>query len=103
MRAAGDNADEEDGAGVGEIDPDDKQFTEAGAGETKLGWFDGVFTPCLLNIFGVIMFLRLSFVAGQAGLLLGTVIITLSNIVTGKERKRYCSNSIRMCLFCTML
>ena len=65
------SADEEDGTGMGKINPEDKQFTEVGAGENKLGWFDGVFTPCLLNIFGVIMFLRLSFVAGQAGLLLG--------------------------------
>ena len=50
---------------------------------TLLTWWDGVMVPCLLNIWGVIMFLRLGWVVGQAGILLGTVIITLSNVVTG--------------------
>ena len=50
---------------------------------TKLTWWDGVMVPCLLNIWGVIMFLRLGWVVGQAGILLGTAIITLSNVVTG--------------------
>ena len=49
---------------------------------TKLGWFKGVMVPCLLNIWGVIMFLRLSWVVGQAGIILAIAIITLSNIVT---------------------
>jgi solute carrier family 12 sodium/potassium/chloride transporter 2 len=57
----------------------------ASAAETvkTLTWWDGVMIPCLLNIWGVIMFLRLGWVVGQAGILLGTAIITLSNIVTG--------------------
>ena len=37
---------------------------------------------CLLNIFGVIMFLRLGWVVGQAGIILGIVIILLSGVVT---------------------
>ncbi len=49
---------------------------------TKLGWFNGVMVPCLLNIWGVIMFLRLTWVVGQAGIILAVAIITLSNIVT---------------------
>ena len=37
---------------------------------------------CLLNIFGVIMFLRLGWVVGQAGIILGIVIILMSGVVT---------------------
>mmetsp|Transcript_17137 Transcript_17137/g.30707 ORF Transcript_17137/g.30707 Transcript_17137/m.30707 type:complete len:903 (-) Transcript_17137:328-3036(-) len=48
----------------------------------KFGTWDGVFVSCLLNIFGVIMFLRLPWVVGQAGIILTLVIIILSNIVT---------------------
>ena len=55
----------------------------ATATRTLLTWWNGVMVPCLLNIWGVIMFLRLGWVVGQAGILLGTAIITLSNIVTG--------------------
>ncbi|KAL9641651.1 hypothetical protein ABK040_016882 [Willaertia magna] len=36
----------------------------------KLGWIMGVLIPCILSIFGVILYLRLGFVIGQAGLLL---------------------------------
>lgn len=37
---------------------------------------------CLLNIWGVMLFLRLSWVVGQAGIGLGSVIILLSMVVT---------------------
>ena len=55
---------------------------DAEAKAVKLNWFDGVMVPCLLNIWGVIMFLRLSWVVGQAGIILGIAVITLSNVVT---------------------
>ncbi|XP_053405813.1 solute carrier family 12 member 1-like isoform X2 [Mercenaria mercenaria] len=48
----------------------------------KFGWIQGVLVRCLLNIFGVMLFLRLSWVTGQAGIGLATVIIALSGIVT---------------------
>ena len=48
----------------------------------KFGWFEGVYMRCLLNIWGVMLFLRLSWVVGQAGLIEGLAIITLSNVVT---------------------
>ncbi len=51
-------------------------------GVIKFGWFDGVFMRCLLNIWGVMLFLRLTWVVGQSGLLEGLAIITLSNVVT---------------------
>lgn len=49
---------------------------------TKFGTWKGVFVSCLLNIFGVIMFLRLGWVVGNEGILGATLIIILSSIVT---------------------
>ena len=48
----------------------------------QFGTFGGVFTPTLLTILGVIMFLREGWVVGNAGLLGGAVIITLSFAIT---------------------
>ncbi|XP_046400819.1 solute carrier family 12 member 3-like isoform X1 [Ischnura elegans] len=48
----------------------------------KFGWLEGVFMRCLLNIWGVMLFLRLSWVVGQAGVGEGVAVICLSNIVT---------------------
>ena len=49
---------------------------------SKFGTWDGVFVSCLLNIFGVIMFLRLGWVVGQAGIVHGIAIILLGGVVT---------------------
>ena len=46
------------------------------------GTFGGVFTPTLLTILGVIMYLRLGWVVGNAGLLGGLLIILLANGIT---------------------
>lgn len=48
----------------------------------KFGWIKGVLFGCLLNIWGVMLYLRLSWVVGQAGIGLATVIILLSAVVT---------------------
>ncbi|XP_047506432.1 bumetanide-sensitive sodium-(potassium)-chloride cotransporter [Pieris napi] len=47
----------------------------------KLGWIQGVLIPCLLNIWGVMLFLRISWVVSQAGIGLSLVIIAISAIV----------------------
>jgi len=58
----------------------EKMIVEPGAAK-QFGTWDGVFASCLLNIFGVIMFLRLPWVVGQAGVPLAVVIICLSGVV----------------------
>ena len=72
---------------------------------SKLGVFSGVFVPCVLSIWGIILFLRFGFIIGQAGVM-GTMAmfivgyainifttmslsaISTNGTVRGKERKR---------------
>ncbi|VVC37173.1 SLC12A transporter, C-terminal,Amino acid permease/ SLC12A domain [Cinara cedri] len=44
----------------------------------KLGWIKGVLVPCLLSIWGVMLFLRMPWILGQAGILDSLVIIFIS-------------------------
>ncbi|MCA8953458.1 MAG: amino acid permease, partial [Planctomycetes bacterium] len=48
----------------------------------RLGTFAGVFTPSILTILGIILFLRLGYVVGDAGLLRALAIIALANAVS---------------------
>ncbi|WP_297766104.1 amino acid permease [uncultured Muriicola sp.] len=50
--------------------------------QKKFGTFGGVFTPTLLTILGVIMYLRLGWVVGNAGLLGTWLIIVISFAIT---------------------
>jgi hypothetical protein len=47
-----------------------------------LGTFAGVFTPSILTILGIILFLRLGYVVGSAGLGRSLVIIALANVIS---------------------
>ena len=49
---------------------------------TGFGTFGGVFTPCVLTILGVIMFLRFGYVVGNAGLLNTLLILAAAKIIT---------------------
>merc|ERR1719288_48867 len=49
----------------------------------KFGWIEGVYMRCLLNIWGVMLFLRLTWVIGQCGIWQGLMVITACNIITG--------------------
>ena len=48
----------------------------------KFGMWDGVFARCLLNIFGVIMFLRVPWMVAYAGVLNSLLIIIVSVVIT---------------------
>ncbi|XP_036338129.1 bumetanide-sensitive sodium-(potassium)-chloride cotransporter-like isoform X2 [Rhagoletis pomonella] len=60
------------------------QDPEAGNmnGAFKFGWIKGVLIRCLLNIWGVMLFLRLSWVVGQAGIIEGFILILTTTVVT---------------------
>ena len=46
------------------------------------GTFAGVFTPSILTIIGVVMYLRFGWVLGNVGLTKTLVIVTLSSTIT---------------------
>lgn len=48
----------------------------------KFGTFAGVFTPSLLTILGVIMFMRLGWVVGNAGLIGAIIIIIIAHVIS---------------------
>jgi amino acid transporter len=52
------------------------------SGERQLGTFLGVFTPTILTILGVIMYLRVGWLVGNLGLLRVLVIVALANAIT---------------------
>jgi len=60
------------------LQPDDAPIS----GRKQFGTFGGVFTPTLLTILGVIMYLREGWIIGNAGLLGGLLIITLGFGIT---------------------
>eukprot|EP01083_Nonionella_stella_P113986 336539_1 len=81
--------------------PDDIELEEeekamAGPKEAKkFGPWDGVMAGCLLNIFGVIMFLRVGFVVGQAGIIGALIIMSISAVVvvlTALSMSAICTN-----------
>lgn len=51
-------------------------------GDRKFGAFNGVFVPTTLTILGVIMYLRLGWVVGNAGLVGAILIILMAHVVT---------------------
>ncbi|WP_051188878.1 amino acid permease [[Leptolyngbya] sp. PCC 7376] len=57
-------------------------MTNAKEKKSGLGMFGGVYTPSILTILGVIMYLRFGWVVGNAGLLGTLAIVTLANVIT---------------------
>lgn len=55
---------------------------DAGESQARFGTFGGVFTPCVLTILGVIMFMRIGFVTGHSGLWLALAILGISKLIT---------------------
>ena len=48
----------------------------------KFGTFEGVFTPSILTILGVIMYMRLGWVVGNAGLIGAILIIVVAHVIS---------------------
>lgn len=55
---------------------------EAALGKNQFGTFGGVFTPSILTIFGVIMFMRTNYVVGQAGVRNALLILLIAKSIT---------------------
>ncbi|XP_029915950.1 solute carrier family 12 member 2 [Myripristis murdjan] len=55
---------------------------EAKGGSVKFGWVKGVLIRCMLNIWGVMLFIRMSWIVGQAGIGLTIAIIMMATVVT---------------------
>ena len=56
--------------------------TSASDNRHRFGTFGGVFTPSILTILGVIMFMRAGFVTGQAGIFDAILILAISTSIT---------------------
>ncbi|XP_028274253.1 solute carrier family 12 member 2 isoform X2 [Parambassis ranga] len=76
----------EDGFANGdELTPAEEAAAKEGVeskGVVKFGWIKGVLVRCMLNIWGVMLFIRMSWIVGQAGIALSCVIVLMSTIVT---------------------
>ncbi|XP_076613369.1 solute carrier family 12 member 2 isoform X2 [Chaetodon auriga] len=51
-------------------------------GVVKFGWIKGVLVRCMLNIWGVMLFIRMSWIVGQAGIALACLIVVMATVVT---------------------
>lgn len=56
--------------------------SNSAAQASGLGTFGGVFTPSILTILGVIMYLRFGWVVGNAGLIGTLIIVTIATAIT---------------------
>ncbi|XP_060924379.1 solute carrier family 12 member 1 [Limanda limanda] len=91
---------EDDGEGSSGTPSDDLENAvspKEQKGGVKFGWIRGVLIRCMLNIWGVMLFIRLSWVFGQAGWGLGIVVILLScvvTVITGLSMSAICTNGV---------
>ena len=56
--------------------------TTAQAAKGRFGTFAGVFTPNVLTILGIILFLRTGWVVGQTGLVGALTIVAIANVIS---------------------
>ncbi|XP_016391223.1 solute carrier family 12 member 2-like, partial [Sinocyclocheilus rhinocerous] len=59
-----------------------KELSESKGGTVKFGWVKGVLIRCMLNIWGVMLFIRMSWIVGQAGIALSCAIVLMAIVVT---------------------
>ncbi|XP_075998050.1 solute carrier family 12 member 3 [Genypterus blacodes] len=74
---------EETTAGGFSSEEEEKEEKEPLPEPTRFGWMQGVMIRCMLNIWGVILYLRLPWITAQAGIGLTWVIILVSSCITG--------------------
>ena len=67
---------------TGPTDPDAKPVVSA-----NLGTLMGVYLPCIQNIFGVILFIRMTWIVGTAGAIEGFFVVFMGCIVVSLERQ----------------
>ncbi|XP_077592889.1 solute carrier family 12 member 2 isoform X2 [Stigmatopora nigra] len=76
----------EDGFANGdELTPAEESAAKEAAeskGVVKFGWIKGVLVRCMLNIWGVMLFIRMSWIVGQAGIALSCLIVAMATVVT---------------------
>ncbi|VVC98790.1 unnamed protein product [Leptidea sinapis] len=60
----------------------DMDSTAMASTNVKFGWIKGVLMRCMLNIWGVMLFLRLSWMVGQAGVGQAILLILTTSVVT---------------------
>ena len=70
------------GTPIDDAAPTKEPVEQKPANSYKFGTFQGVFTPTLLTILGVIMYLRAPWVVGNAGVIGAIGIITLATMIT---------------------
>lgn len=59
-----------------------KDASDSKGGTVKFGWIKGVLIRCMLNIWGVMLFIRMSWIVGQAGIALSCAIVLMAIVVT---------------------
>ena len=64
---------------AGQSDPPDADETQ---GRNLFGTFGGVFTPSILTILGVVMYMRFGWVVGQQGLLGALAIVAVAHLIS---------------------
>ncbi len=65
------------------VQPEASASAEDRGAQARFGTFGGVFTPCVLTILGVIMFMRSGLVVGETGLIRGLAILAIAKGITG--------------------
>ena len=60
----------------------ERKHTSDSSSDYKLGMFPGVFTPSILTILGIILFLRMGYTVGHAGLGKALILVALASLVS---------------------
>uniref|UniRef100_A0A914P7T8 Amino acid permease/ SLC12A domain-containing protein n=1 Tax=Panagrolaimus davidi TaxID=227884 RepID=A0A914P7T8_9BILA len=75
----------------------DKRVEKNKTETKKFGWIEGVFIRCCANIFGVMLYVRMAWVAGQAGIIMGSLIVLLGaliTLITALSMSAICTNGL---------